>query len=131
MENAQNNTKSMNDYLAMDGNIAFNLAIYNRFSSIGDSAYSEICGGFIDGVYQWSTHNIENVDECENSKYVGWTITFGSGYGTTERRVYIEKWVMNIAPKDWKHAKSLFNKYLREDVKFNNAQQMNEFSMGA
>lgn len=123
--------KTMNDYLEMDGSLAFNLAIYNRFSSIGDSSYAEICGGFIEGVYQWANHNIEDVVECENSKYVGWTITFGSGYGTTERRVYIEKWVMNIKPTSWKHAKSLFGKYLREDAKFNDAQRINELQMGA
>jgi hypothetical protein len=47
-------TLTMNDYLEMDGNIGFNLAIFNRFSSIGDSCYSSICGGFVEGVYQWA-----------------------------------------------------------------------------
>ena len=49
----------------------------------------------------------------------GYTIFFNDH---RERRVYIPQWVMNIEPKSWKHAKNLFNKYLREDVKFNNAQ---------
>ena len=62
-------TKSMDYFLGLDGHIAFNLAIYNRFSSIGDSCYSEICGGFIEGVYQWATHNILGVMECKNHKY--------------------------------------------------------------
>lgn len=118
------NKKTMHDYLAVDGNLGFNLAIYNRFSTIGDRAYSEICGGFIEGVYQWATHNINYVVECQNAKYVGYTIYFNDdcGYGTREQRVYIPQWVMNIQPKSWKHAKCLFNKYLREDVKFNNKQ---------
>ena len=134
MQNDKNNTqKTMSDFLEMDGNIAFNLAIYNRFSSIGDSCYSEICGGFIEGVYQWADHNICDVTESENDKYIGYTIFFNDdcGYGLIQRRVYIEKWVMNIVPKDWKHAKSLFNKYLLEDAKFNNAQRLNAFHTGA
>ncbi len=114
----KNQAKTFEQYLDMDGGIAFKMAIYNRFSSIGDSCYSEICGGFTEGVYQWSDHNIDNWDECANAKYTGYTINFNGG---TRRRVYIENWVLNIQPKDWKHAKSLFNKYLREDAKFNNS----------
>lgn len=123
----RNTQKTMSDFLEMDGNIAFNLAIYNRFSSIGDSCYAEICGGFTEGVYQWADHNIDNVMPCENDKYIGYTIAFNDsdGYGLVYRRVYIERWVMNIMPKDWKHAKSLFNKFLKEDVKFNLAQREN------
>jgi hypothetical protein len=113
-------TLTMNDYLEMDGNIAFNTAIFNRFSSIGDSCYSEICGGFIEGVYQWATHNIYGHIESANQKYTGWTISFENG---AIRRVYIENWVMDIAPKNWKHAKCLFNKYLKTDEKYNNSQE--------
>jgi hypothetical protein len=108
--------KSFNEFLEMDGSIAFNLAIYNRFNQIGDSIYSEICGGFIDGVYQWATHNIDIVDECKNSKYTGWTIYFSNGEC---RKVYIENWVLNVNPKDWKHAKNLFNKYLNVVPEYN------------
>jgi hypothetical protein len=117
-----NTTKTFKDYLEMDGGLAFNLAIYNRFSTISDSVYSEICGSFIEGVYQWVDHNIEYVMDSENQKYSGYTITFASGI---IRRVYIENWVLNIQPKDWKHAKALFNKYLKEDVKFNQSEQAN------
>ena len=108
--------KSFNDYLEMDGNIAFNLAIYNRFSQIGDEVYSEICGGFIEGVYQWADHNIENVDECVNAKYTGWKIVFSNG---ALRKVYIENKILAIQPKDWKHAKNLFNKYLKVVPQYN------------
>ena len=129
----ENTKKTMSDFLEMDGNIAFNLAVYNRFSSIEDSCYSEICGGFIEGVYQWADHNICDVSESENAKYIGYTIAFNdnSGYGQVLRRVYIERWVMNIVPKNWKHAKSMFNKFLKEDVKFNQAQRENAFNTGA
>jgi len=116
--NNQDQQKTLKDYLFEDGNLAFNLAIYNRFSNIGDSVYSEVCGGFIEGVHQWATHHIEDVFECSNNKYVGYTIHFDSP--DKVRRVYIPNWVMNINPKDWKHAKNLFNKYLKEDYKFNN-----------
>jgi hypothetical protein len=102
--------KSMQDYLEQDGNIGFNIAIYNRFSTIGDSSYASICGGFIDGVYQWASHNIDSTDEVANSKYTGWIIRFSSG---SEGRVYIPSWVMDVKPRDWKHAKNLFNKYLQ------------------
>lgn len=103
-------TLTMNDYLEMDGNIGFNLAIFKRFSTIGDSCYSSICGSFIDGVYQWATHNIVAIHECANSKYTGWSILFEND---SIGKVYIENWVMDIQPKDWKHAKNMFNKYLK------------------
>jgi hypothetical protein len=103
-------TLTMNDYLEMDGNIGFDLAIFNRFSSIGDSCYSSICGGFIEGVSQWAQHNIYSIDECANQKYTGWTIHFENG---SIGKVYIENWVMDIQPKNWKHAKNMFNKYLK------------------
>jgi len=134
MQNEQNNTqKTMSDFLEMDGNIAFNLAIYNRFSLIGDKSYTEICGGFIEGIYEWADHNICDVSKSENAKYIGYTITFADdcGYGEILRRVYIERWVMNIMPKNWKHAKSLFNKFLKEDVNFNNAQRLKQYQKGA
>ncbi len=108
----------MKKYLEMDGGIIFNIALFNRFSSIGDSCYSEICGSFIEGVYQWATHNVLDVMESSNSKYTGWTISFESG---ATRRVYIENWVMEIKPKDFKHARNLFCKYLKSDFKFNDS----------
>ena len=120
----ENLKESMENYLNMDGGIIFKIAIFNRFSSIGDSCYSDVCGSFIDGVYQWATHNINDVDDCKNNKYTGWTITFNDDCGCAcgiQRRVYIPNWVMDITPKDWKHARNLFSKYLKEDVKFNNA----------
>jgi hypothetical protein len=114
----QNAEKTMSDYLEMDGGIIFNIALYNRFSSIGDSCYSEICGSYIEGVYQWADHNIYSVDEVSNHKYHGWIVNFGS-YGTIERKVYIPNWVMEIKPKNFKHAKALFNKYLLQVPAYN------------
>ena len=106
---------SMNDYLEQDSRLAFSLAIFNR---MGDpetsSAYSGICGGFIEGVYQWATHNIMSVDECKNENYTGWTISFEAQDGHEySRKFYIKNWVMSIEPKDWSHAKNMFNKYLQ------------------
>jgi hypothetical protein len=117
--------KTMNQYLEMDGGIIFNIAIFNRFSRIGDGCYSDICGSFIEGVYQWAEHNLSHIDESENHKYYGWTIHTNCG---SVRRVYIPKWVMKIQAKDFKHAKALFNKYLLQDVKFNQSEQANPIS---
>lgn len=108
--------------LEVDGSIILKIGIYNKFSNIGDSVYSEICGGFIEGVYQWSSHNIDYIAECENQKYVGWTIYFNGG---AIRRVYIPQWVMNVEPKNFKHAKALFCKYLLEDGRFNTSEKAN------
>ena len=110
---------TMQQLLEQDGHLGFNLAIHKRFSSIGDSAYTEICGGFIEGVYQWATHNISDVIESSNDKYTGWTIHFEGG---TTRRVYIPNWVMSIIPTGWGHAKNIFSKYLIEDHKYNSSE---------
>jgi hypothetical protein len=115
--------KTMQNYLEMDGGIILNIAMYNRFSSIGDSCYSEICGSFIEGVYEWVSQNVKSVDECSNSKYHGFTIYFEGG---CIRRMYVPVWVMNTSPKDFKHAKSLFNKYVATDEKYNNSQVANQ-----
>ena len=111
---------TMQQLLEQDGNLGFNLAIHRRFSSIGDSAYTSICGGFIEGVYQWATHNISHVDETTNEKYTGWTIHFEGG---TTKRVYIPNWVMAITPTGWSHAKNIFSKWLLEDTKYNTSEQ--------
>ena len=102
--------KDFRYFLFLDGDIAFNIAVYNRFSGVGDNSYFEVCGGFIEGVYQWATHNIVAVVESCNDKYTGWTLTFDNG---TEKRVYIPNSVLAVAPKNWRHAKNIFNKYLR------------------
>jgi hypothetical protein len=111
--------KTLSDYLEMDGGIAFNSAIYNRFSKLGEEVYAEICGGYIEGVYQWVDHNIDFVVDSENEKYYGYTIHFNCG---AVRRVYIEKWVFKLSYNGLKHAKAVFNKYLKEDVKFNQSE---------
>ena len=124
MTTTEKSKKDLNYYLSLDGGIALKLAIYNRFSSIGDNCYAEICGGFVEGVYQWADHNIDYIDDVCNQKYQGWIINFNGG---TVRRIYIPIWVMNIEPKDFKHAKNLFNKYLLEDHKFNVSQEANPY----
>ena len=104
--------KNLKEYLELDGGLILKMAIYNRFSSIGDNCYSEICGGYVMGVYQWADHNLYNIDECSNEKYTGWKLELGYN-GDAERKIFIENWVLDIVPKDFKHAKNLFNKYLK------------------
>ena len=101
---------TMKDFLTVDGELGFDIALYKRFSSIGDNCYADICGGFNEGVYQWASHNIDSVDECKNHKFTGWTIFFANG---EERKVYVPNWVMEIKPSNWRHAKNLFDKYLK------------------
>ena len=69
-----------------------------------------------------NTVNLEsdlNSNESYNKKYTGYTITSSNN---STKRVYIENWVLNIEPKDWKHAKSLFDKYLKKDTKYNESE---------
>jgi len=106
--------KKANEYLNQDGQLILNLAAYNHFSNITDSVYSEICGGFIEGVYQWATHNIDSFDQCRNEKFTGWTIQFNNGQ---ERKIYIENRILDFISnkcKGWGHAKNVFNKYVKE-----------------
>jgi len=107
--------KKASEYLNQDGRLILNLAIYNHFSNIGDSVYSEICGGFIEGVYQWATHNIDDITECKNDKFTGWTISFCGG--EIERKIYIENRILDFISdkcKGWGHAKNVFIKYVKE-----------------
>lgn len=107
---------TFNDYLQKDGQIAVSIALFNRFSDIGDKSYIEICGGFIEGVYQWATHNITTVEWCFDEKNTYLIVDFENG---TSKQVYISNNILSITPSNWLHAKNLFNKYLKVDYKFN------------
>lgn len=99
------------DYLEKDGELVLLIGFANVLPELGTmDTYSSICGSWVDGVYQWASHNIYNVSEVSNSKYTGWIITTSDG---SEYKVYIPNWVLNLQPKNWKHAKNLFKKYLR------------------
>lgn len=104
--------KTLNDYLQDQGgeNFLFNSAIYNKFSVASDREYASMCGGFREGVFTWVDHNIDSVVEVANSKYEGWILYFSSG---SIGRVYIPHWVLNLNTTNLKHAKCLFNKYLK------------------
>ena len=102
-----------NHYLDLDGEIIFKIGV-SRFAQqvgMGDT-YSDICGSWIEGVYQWATHYLENVDEVSNDKYTGWICTIGDYEEQHEVKLYIPNWVLDTEVKDFKHAKNLFNKYL-------------------
>ena len=73
------------------------------------SAYAGICGSYIDAIHQWMTHNVDSIDECENHKYVGYTVHVGE----RQYRLVVPVWAMDKEVSDWKHAKNLFNKMLR------------------
>jgi hypothetical protein len=103
--------KTFNDYLEMDGSIAFNVAIYNSVATIeSHSAYTEICGSFYEAVYAWADHNIYSIDEEKTNKNTWFRVFFGQG--EKEQIFYIPNWVLEVQPKNWAHAKNLFCKYL-------------------
>ena len=84
-------------------------------SDIGSTeTYASVCGGAYEGLYQWATHNINDIIQSENKKYMGWTIiTVGELFDNTTK-VYIPKWVLNIEiGNGWGHANNLFKKYLK------------------
>jgi len=108
--------KTMMEYLEMDGSIAILIAFFNRFAMPAEaSVYREVGGGFVEGVYGWADHKIGDWEISKNDKYTGFTVYPQSHeMGEVEpARVYIENWVMDIKPKNWVHAKNLFNKYLK------------------
>lgn len=105
--------KTLQDYLNEEGgaNYLFNCAMYNLFSAYSDREYASICGSFYDGVVTWANHNIDDVEEVCNTKYKGWVLHLSEGY---VRKAYIPNWVLNLNVSNYKHAKCLFNKYIRK-----------------
>jgi hypothetical protein len=106
----------LKDFLSEDDSIIMKIALYNLFSDIGDRCYASICGGFIPGVYEWASHNIADINEVENKKYMGYVITFGLA-STREKQAYIPKWVLEVEVEGFDHAKNVFNKYIRRTNK--------------
>jgi hypothetical protein len=104
-------------YIKQDGGLILNLAIHRHCSDIGDGVYSEICGGFIEGVYQWATHNIVDIIETSNEKYTGWTVHFTNG---NTRQFYMKNGVLDYIAdkcKGWRHAKNTFNNHFTRSYK--------------
>lgn len=93
-----------------NGALIFNCGIAQRLNA-DISSYADVCGGFYDGVLQWISHNIVDVNEVENSKFRGYTITTESN---EEVQLYIPMWVLNKdVGSDWKYAKNMFCKFLK------------------
>ena len=105
---------TVSEYIEDDqdnGNIIFNFGLMKNISSFGEvSGYSYICGGGYEASHEWVMHNVEDIRKSENKKYKGWTITEPNTQ--REKRVYIKKAILNMEAKNWKHALSLFSKFL-------------------
>lgn len=99
------------NYDTENGSLIFGLAISSKLSNkVGElSCYAGICGSYYDGIHQWMTHNIDGVDEVSNKKYTGYVIYTSE----KEYKLVIENRIMEIEVADWKHAKNLFNKFLK------------------
>ena len=106
--------KALAYYLDLDGQGLLKLAFFNV---LGSYEYVEICGNRIDASHQWCDHNVYDIEEKSNSKYVGWIVhrynEYGSSCGEVNHKFYIPSWVLEAKVKDWRHAKNLFSKYLK------------------
>lgn len=93
-----------------NGSIIFNYGLMHNLAGFGQvSAYAGICGGGYEACHTWVDHNVYDVNEVENDKYVGWIITDGMG---NKKKVYIQKWVLQVKTTNWKKAFNMFKKYL-------------------
>ena len=108
--------KDVRHYIKEDNDFLISLAVYNTYSLPCAKAYNYICGGFIEGVHEWASDNIDFIQISTNKKYTGYTIYMFDSYGasTIEKRLYIENKILNIKPQNWQHAKNVFNKYLKQ-----------------
>ena len=106
--------KTLAYFLEMDGQGLLKLAFFNV---LGSYEYVEICGSRLDASHQWCDHNVIDIEEKSNSKYVGWVVhrydECGIGCGEVNHKFYVPSWLLEVKVKDWKHAKNLFNKYIR------------------
>lgn len=107
---ANTTTNTMMDMIFSDSDMAFKIVMFNRLRGMNTDAYFEIGGSWIEGVMLWAEHTLESIVHSENHKYHGWTVMLENGNIV---RVVVPRWVMEVTPKGWQHAKNLFNKYLR------------------
>ena len=105
--------KQLKDYLETDDSLILKIGIATHCYGIGEAQeYAEICGSFIEGIYQWCSHSLLDVTEVSNKKYTGWVCRVDFGSYEKDVKIYIPNWVMEASVKDFKHAKNLFLKYL-------------------
>ena len=72
-------------------------------------------------VYSFWEHNVENFDQVENDKYVGYEITCDfdktnwliKNYGKPTIQLIVPTWVMDLKVNDERHATNIFRKYLK------------------
>jgi hypothetical protein len=106
--------KQLKNYLENDDSLILKIGIATYSFGIGEAhAYAEICGSFIEGVHQWATHSIIDINEVENQKYTGWVCRIDFGGYEKDVKIYVPNWVLEAEVKDFKHAKNLFLKYLK------------------
>tara|TARA_R110000796_G_scaffold39528_1_gene98539 strand:+ start:207 stop:569 length:363 start_codon:yes stop_codon:yes gene_type:complete len=82
--------------------------------------YAGIEGMYM-AVFSYWSHNVENMKEVENSKYVGYELTVDGLKSEWLRKMYdkdtiqlvIPQWVMNCEVNSERHASNLFSKYLK------------------
>jgi|TARA_B110000285_G_scaffold193983_1_gene223325 hypothetical protein len=118
--------KSVREYLKEEwdensGYITKKGIMDNCFDRLGSYAqYADIEGMYM-AVYSYWSHNVEDINEVENSKYVGYELTVDHEktnwlrkmYGKDTIQLVIPQWVMNLGADSERHASNLFSKYLK------------------
>ena len=93
---------------------ALKSALYNR---LGDSSLlsSGIYFSTAEAMGEWENDCLGSFNEVSNAKYTGWEVRVSGNYDSYVRVVkpYIPNWVLKVEVKDYRHAKNLFNKYLK------------------
>jgi hypothetical protein len=106
--------KNLAYYLDADGQGLLKLGIFNF---LGCRDYVEICGSRIDASHQWFDHNVYDIDEVSNDKYVGWVVHCYDECGMVcsghDYKFYMPLRMLDYKVKSFRHAKNLFNKYLK------------------
>jgi len=118
--------KTVRQYLQEDfnengGHITKKAILTNASDRIGSYAtYADVEGMYM-AVYSYWDHNVEDFNEVENSKWVGYEVRLDDmktdwlirNYGVDTVKLIVPTWVMDIQAKSERHAGNLFRKYLR------------------
>ncbi len=103
------------------GHITKKAILDNCFDRIGSYlTYADIEGKYM-AVYSYWEHNVENFDQVENDKYVGYEITCDldrtnwliKNFGKPTIQLIVPNWVMDLKVNDERHASNIFKKYLK------------------
>ena len=109
------------EWSSNSGHITKKAILDNCVDYIGSYlTYADIEGKYM-AVYSYWEHKVENFDQVENDKYVGYEITCDfdktnwllENYGKPTIQLIVPTWVMDLKVNDERHAANIFRKYLK------------------